>query len=485
MLASGDGPLGAGAVPTVALGALLVLLCVAGLLVVRRHRDQERRLRHDPLTGLGNRVLLTDVARTALDELDDLDGDGSRGPALLLLDLDGFKDVNDTLGHAAGDVLLAQVGERLAAAAGDDGPVVRLGGDEFAVLVPRTVSTQQATMLAKKLIAALGAGGFVTQGVELDVRASIGIAMAPGAGRELGELLRHADTAMYEAKRTRSGVCCFTPELSPETTDGLATLSLLRGAMDSGELTLLYQPVIEARTGQTRGYEALLRWQHPTRGLLLPAEFIPLAERTNLIRPLTRWVMLTAVRQAAAWREDGMTHWISVNVSASMLEEGLLGIVEEALARGRWPASHLVLEITETAIAQNPAQARAVVSALRARGVQVSVDDFGAGFTGLGQLRELHVHQLKIDRQFVTGLGQERVDEAIVASIIDLGHRLGLAVVAEGVETGVVAERLAELGCDELQGYHVAYPLRAEEVPAWAASRDQSLQSSTSARSSV
>ena len=484
MLAWGEGLLGTGAVLVVVVAAVLVVLCVAVLFGARRHRDQERRLRRDPLTGLGNRVLLAEVARGALESVRDLDGDGTRGPALLLLDLDGFKDVNDTLGHAAGDLLLAQVGQRLAAAAGDDGTVVRLGGDEFGVMVPRPVSTQQATLLAKKLIASLGAGGFTTQGVELDVRASIGIAMAPAAGRELSELLRRADTAMYEAKRTRSGVCCFTPEMSPETTDGLATLSHLRGAMDSGELTLLYQPVIEARSREVRGYEALLRWQHPTRGLLLPAEFVPLAERTNLIRPLTRWVVLNAVRQAAAWREDGTAGWISVNVSASMLEEGLLGIVEEALARSRWPASLLVLEITETAIAQNPAQARAVVSALRARGVQVSVDDFGAGFTGLGQLRELHVHQLKIDRQFVTGLGQERVDEAIVSSIIDLGHRLGLAVVAEGVETELVAARLTELGCDELQGFHVAYPLRADDVPEWMGSRDQSLQSNTSARSS-
>ena len=349
--------------------------------------------------------------------------------------------------------------------------VARLGGDEFAVLVPRTVGVQQATLLAKKLLAALGAGGFTAGGVELDVRGSIGIAMAPSAGRELSDLLRHADTAMYEAKRTRSGVCCFTPDLSPETTDGLATLSLLRGAMDTGELRLLYQPVVEARSGDVRGYEALLRWEHPTRGLLLPAEFVPLAERTNLIRPLTRWVVLTAVRQASTWRREGVPGWIGVNISASMLEEGLLGIVEEALALSRWPASMLVLEVTETAIAQNRAHARSVVSSLRARGVQVSVDDFGAGFTGLGQLRELHVHQLKIDRQFVTGLGQEAVDEAIVSSIIDLGHRLGLAVVAEGVESELIAGRLADLGCDELQGHHVGHPLRPEEVLPWMSSR--------------
>lgn len=449
---------------------VLVALILLATLLNRRHRDQEHRLRRDPLTGLGNRVLLREAAALTLRGLSDLDGDGSRGPALLLIDLDGFKDVNDTLGHAAGDALLTQVADRLRTAVGEEGVVVRLGGDEFAVLVPRTVSPQQATLLGKKLLAALGAGGFEADQIELDVRASVGVALAPSAGRELTDLLRHADTAMYEAKRTRSGVCCFTPDLSPETTDGLATLSLLRGAMDTGQLAVYYQPLIEARTGRIRGFEALLRWNHPSRGLLLPAEFIPLAERTNLIRPLTRWVVLTAVRQAADWRGAGLQASISVNISGTMLEEGLLGIVEEALVRSSWPAELLVLEITESAISQDPVQARAVVAALRARGVQVSVDDFGAGFTGLGQLRELHVHQLKIDRSFVSGLGHAGVDEAIISSIIDLGHRLGLQVVAEGVETGLAARRLAELGCDELQGFLFAHPLRAADVPAWTTS---------------
>ncbi|MFP5334835.1 MAG: putative bifunctional diguanylate cyclase/phosphodiesterase [Actinomycetes bacterium] len=445
-----------------------VLLAVLGFLVIRHQREHARRARVDPLTGLGNRLVL---AQEAERELNGLDPDDDRGPALMVLDLDGFKDVNDTLGHVAGDAVLAQVAARLADVTADHARVVRLGGDEFAVLVPGTASAAQATVLAKRLLAGLGAGGFVAGGVDLDVRASIGIALAPQAGRDLSDLLRHADSAMYEAKRSRSGVCCFTPDLSPDSTDGLATLARLRGAMESGELTLVYQPLVAASTGDLSACEALLRWQHPTRGVLLPSEFVPLAERTSLVRPLTRWVLLTALREASRWRAEGLLTVMSVNVSATMLEPGLLGIVEEALALNRWPPELLVLEVTETAIAQNPEEARAVAAALDARGVQVSVDDFGAGFTGLGQLRGLHVQQLKIDRQFITDLTRGRVDEAIVASIIELGHRLGLDVVAEGVEDPAVASLLTELGCDNLQGYWFSRPMPGSQVVRWNAGR--------------
>jgi diguanylate cyclase (GGDEF)-like protein len=449
---------------------VLVGLAVLAVLLLRHHRQQGRRARLDPLTGLGNRMILAEAAERALSRLGGADGDGRHGPAVLLLDLDGFKEVNDTLGHAAGDAVLVQVADRLRAAQ-EDALVVRLGGDEFAIFIERSVSAAQATLLAKKLLAALGAGGFTAGGIDLDVTGSIGVAVAPAAGRALAELLHHADTAMYEAKRSRAGVCIFTPRLSPDSTDGLATLALLRRAMETGELMLRYQPLVDARSQQGVGYEALLRWQHPSRGLLLPAEFLPLAERTSLIRPLTRWVMLTAIKQAASWRAEGLDTAISVNVSAAVLEPGLLGIVEEALALNRWPAARLVLEVTESAIAQNVDEARSVVTALFERGVQVAVDDFGAGFTGFGQLRGLPVHQLKVDRQFVGGLGRDPVDEAIVASITDLGHRLGLRVVAEGVEDVQTAARLVELGCDELQGYLFAVPMPGPDVPAWAARR--------------
>ncbi|SDQ06050.1 bifunctional diguanylate cyclase/phosphodiesterase [Quadrisphaera sp. DSM 44207] len=465
---------------TVATAAAAALVLVAPLLavMVRQHRRHARAARTDPLTGLGNRTLLAQAAERVLGGLAgpgspaDPHGDGTRGPAVLLLDLDGFKDVNDTLGHHAGDELLTQVARRLEAVAGADAVVTRLGGDEFAVLLTAPVTTSQAVLHAKRLLAALGAGGFTARDIDLDIAGSIGVAVAPGAGRTVGDLLRRADQAMYEAKRSRAGVCAATAALVPETADGLTTLALLRGAMEHGQLSLVYQPVVEAGTGQLVGFEALLRWQHPTRGVLLPAEFLPLAERTSLIRPLTRWVLLTAVRQAADWRRAGLDTSIAVNVSASVLEPGLLGIVEEALALNSWPAEQLVLEVTESALAADAQEAREVILALSARGLPVSIDDFGAGYTSLGQLRGLPVRQLKIDRQFVTCMLEAPDDAAITASIIDLGHRLGLRVVAEGVESPGTTDRLRDLGCDHLQGFSISRPVSAAAaLEAWRSAR--------------
>jgi diguanylate cyclase (GGDEF)-like protein len=449
-----------------ALTAVLVGVIAVGAYLMRRDRERNRLARRDPLTGLGNRTELGEVAAKILADLDVEDGDGSRGPVLMIVDLDGFKDVNDILGHAAGDAVLVQVAAQLRAASGPDATVSRLGGDEFAILLAGSHSTAQATMHAKKLLVGLGAGGFSTQGVSLDVRASIGVAIAPQHGRDLTTLLRHADVAMYDAKRHRDGVRVFCPDLDPESTDRLGTVALLRGAMDSGQLHLRYQPLVDAATGQLSGFEALLRWDHPTRGLLLPAEFIPLVERTSLIHPLTRWVLLTAVKQAATWRSEGLDVTIAVNISAVTLEHGLIGIVEEALALSRWPADRLVLEVTESAITLQPEIARVVVGQLREMDVQVAVDDFGAGFTSLSLLGGMAVHQLKIDRLFIERLGEIEHD-AIVTSIIELGHRLGLVVVAEGVETERSAARLQQLGCDELQGFLYARPMPAEDVVSW------------------
>jgi EAL domain-containing protein (putative c-di-GMP-specific phosphodiesterase class I) len=304
--------------------------------------------------------------------------------------------------------------------------------------------------------------------VSLDVRASIGVTVAPRDGRTLAELLQHADVAMYQAKRERSGVATYDAALDDHSTDRLETLSHLREAMLEDQLHVRYQPVLSARDHRLTGFEALLRWDHPERGLLLPAEFVPIAERTSLIHALTRWVLLTAVRDASRWRQDGLEASVAVNISPVSLEYGLLGIVEEALALHRWPAELLVLEITENAVTENPDQARSIVGALRERGVQVSVDDFGAGFTSLSQLRGLPVHQLKIDRQFITALESSPDDDAVVTAIIDLGHRLGLTIVAEGVETEAAARRLRQLRCDDLQGFWFARPMVAGDVLRWA-----------------
>ncbi len=448
------------------LAAVLAAVLVGlGLVIghLARHRGSAHRAaRTDALTGLANRLALEEGATA---ELDAVHGEPRGGPALLLLDLDGFKDVNDTLGHAAGDTVLVQVAQRLRTAIREGDLVARLGGDEFAVLACAPIDEASATMLGKTVLAALGSGGF-TAGpeVDMDIGASVGIATAPSSGGDIGELLRHADLAMYQAKRTRAGVCHFQPEESVAPTEGhdkLTTLSLMRGAMEHDELVLHYQPVVDARRGSLVGVEVLLRWNHPTRGLLLPGEFLPAAERTSLIRPLTRWVLLGATRQGARWREEGQDVTLAVNISPGVLEPGLLGILDEALARSRFPADRLVLEITESAVANSTDEARSVVAALRARGCAIAVDDFGAGFTGLHQLRDLPLTHLKVDRQFVTGMLSRPADEAITATLIDLAHRLGAVAVAEGVEDAATAHRLVELGCDHLQGYWVGRPVPA------------------------
>ena len=438
------------------------------VLLVVRDRERERVARRDPLTQLGNRTLLAEAAEQVLGDLDDLDGNGSHGPALLLVDLDGFKDVNDTLGHVAGDEVLVEVAHQLVAAAGSDSLVTRLGGDEFAILIRGPINMSGASVRAKRILGALTLNEFRTRGVSIDIRASIGVTVAPQDGRTLSDLMQHADVAMYQAKRSRSGVATYDPAYDDHSTDRLETLAHLREAMLDDQLHVRYQPVIRASGHALAGFEALLRWEHPERGLLLPAEFIPIAERTSLIHALTRWVLLTAVRDASRWRSQGLEASIAVNISPVSLEFGLLGIVEEVLALHRWPAELLVLEITESAVTDNPDTARAVVEALRDRGIQVSVDDFGAGYTSLSQLRGLPVHQLKIDRQFITALERSPNDDAVVTSIIELGHRLGLTIVAEGVETEATASRLSEMDCDDLQGFWFARPMVAAEVLEWA-----------------
>jgi diguanylate cyclase len=439
---------------------VVVASVLLGVLVRQRDRAREDLVRTDPLTGLGNRRALLDTAGPLLA--------AGRGLGLLLLDLDGFKDVNDTLGHAAGDEVLVQVAHVLAGTVGERGPVTRLGGDEFAVLVPDPGPHEDLEVLAKRLLAALAVGSFHAGVVSIDLQGSIGIAVSGVDGNSLGELLQHADIAMYAAKRARAGVLRYDAATDPHSGGGLELLGQLRAAMDDEQLELHYQPKVSGDGSRLLGFEALVRWNHPARGFLVPADFLPFVERTNLIHPLTRWVLITALRQAATWRAQGVRTTMAVNVSAATLDAGLLGVVEEALALTRWAPGDLVLEITETAIVNDPEGARATVAKLRERGVRVSVDDFGAGSTSLGHLRGLPVHELKIDRQFVSELVAHPEDEVIVSSVIALAHRLGLVVVAEGVETGAAADRLCALGCDELQGFFFARPLPAEKALAWA-----------------
>ena len=448
--------------------ALLLVVggALAALTLLLRRRElaraelvRTRRARTDALTGLGNRLALTEAAAPLLDAGVEV--------GLLLLDLDGFREVNGTLGHDAGDELLVQVADALRATTSPGTTITRTGGDEFAVLAPAPVSAVAVDVLGRRLLAALSMGSFTAAGLQVDLQGSIGTTRSPADGTTPGELLQHADVALHAAKQRRVGLLPYDRADDPHSRTSLELLGQLRTALAEGELLLHYQPKVSADGARLLGFEALLRWEHPERGLLPPAAFLPLAERTNLVHTLTRWVLLTALQQASRWRAQGLRVSMSVNVSAVSLEPGLLGIVEEALALTRWDAADLVLEITETAIIADGVRARTTIDALHARGVRVSVDDFGAGFTSLAHLRGLAVHELKIDRLFITDLTACPDDDVIVSAVIELGHRLGLVVVAEGVETSATARRLAALGCDELQGYWFTPPLPPAQALAW------------------
>lgn len=447
----------------------LVLAVVVALLTLRRRlRAREHQARHDALTGLLNRAaLLEDHAAL-------LQARSAARPrsALLIIDLDRFKTINDTLGHAAGDLLLAQVGRTLRGSVRSGDLVARLGGDEFAVVLRDLGPGQDAAPLAFHLLATLRAASFTVESVTLAVDASIGVAVSPEHGRTVEELLQHADVAMYESKSTHRGVTTYDPACDHYDVGQLGALVELREALDGGQLVLHFQPQLDLSSGAVVGAEALVRWNHPTRGLLLPQAFIPLAEPTGLIHPLTEWVLRAAVGQAVRWRGQGHGLRVAVNISPrSLLEGDLPGTVRRALAEGDLAAHRLELEITETAVMGDPERAAAVLTQLRAMGVGVAIDDFGVGQSSLAYLRRLPVTVLKLDRSIITHLLERPEDEAVTDAIIGLGHRLGLQVVAEGVETAGVQSRLTTLGCDTAQGYGISRPLPADVFDTWLAER--------------
>jgi diguanylate cyclase (GGDEF)-like protein len=434
----------------------------------RRLRRQsalnEQLATHDPLTGLPNRSLLKDRVHQALAAT----GRTGRCPALLLLDLDRFKEINDTLGHHHGDLLLQQVGDRLRGALRTSDTVARLGGDEFVVLLPDVPSSEAALGTAEKLLAALNQP-FVLDDVTLDVEASFGLAVYPDHGDTFDSLLQHADVAMYTAKESHAGVCLYEPNQDVNSPRRLALLGELRQAIaDENQLTLHYQPKVQVATGEVAGVEALLRWQHPRHGLLGPMEFIPAAERTGLIRPLTLKVLDTALTQIRRWTEAGIELNIAVNVSTRcLLDSDFPDQVERLLAAAAVPAERLELEITESTIMSDPEQAMQVLTRLADLGIALAIDDFGTGYSSLSYLKQLPVHQLKIDRSFIMDMQLGASDEAIVRSSVDLARNLGLDVVAEGVETEQTWQHLADLGCDEAQGYYFSRPMPAGDLPTW------------------
>ena len=433
----------------------------------RLHRQMleiEHQALHDDLTGLPNRAFFRDSAEQAFAEAREL---GS-GVAVLLIDLDRFKEINDTLGHESGDRLLAELGGRLQEILRGTDTVARLGGDEFAVLAPGQHDAQTASIVADRIRRGLD-DPFVVAGLTLEVEASIGIALFPDHGDDVETIMRHADVAMYVSKEAHAPRV-YTPEQDHYSPDRLALVGELRRALEHKELVLNYQPQLALPGGEAQSVEALVRWQHPEHGLLAPDQFLPLAEHTGLIRPLTRYIIDAALRQTRAWRDEGRDIAVAVNLSArDLLDISLPDEVRDLLIKWRIDAHRLELEVTESTLLTDPARAGLVLDRLSALGVTIAIDDFGTGYSSLNYLKRLPVDVLKIDRSFVQNLAASEHDAVIVRSTIDLGHNLGLRVVAEGVESQEIWDRLAALGCDTAQGYFISRPIDAAAMAEWLA----------------
>jgi|tagenome__1003787_1003787.scaffolds.fasta_scaffold20961750_2 diguanylate cyclase (GGDEF)-like protein len=443
-------------------GAALILL----LFALSSFRTYERRLRDaalsDELTGLPNRALFRDRVRQAVLQSR---RDGGLA-ATLIVDLDRFKEVNDTLGHDKGDRLLTEVGERLSETLRDGDTVARFGGDVFGVLLPRIEDSGQAAEVAHRIAEAMQAP-FVLGGVAIQVDMSIGISLSPPDGEDADTLIQRADVAMYEAKKGNAGYAFYTAERDPYSARRLAMVAELRAAIDDRSLDVHYQPKIDLATSEVTGVEALVRWEHPELGPVAPVEFIPLAEQTGLIKPLTVAVLEAALVQAARWRDAGMTLPVSVNLSArNLVDPQLPGEVEALLSRFGVPPSLLEIEITESSIMSDPVRALEVLTRLDQMGVRLSIDDFGTGYSSLAYLKRLPVDELKIDRGFVSNMTRDRADAFIVRCAVDLGRNLGLTIVAEGVEDAETVEALRELGCTHAQGFHFSRPGPAPELTA-------------------
>jgi len=444
--------------------AALLTIAVAGASLRSYQAALRRAALHDRLTGLPNRTLLTDRLEQALRA-------ARRSPdcvAVMIIDLDRFQEVNDTLGHHHGDLLLRQVSQRLASIVHSIDTVARLGGDEFAVIMPSGTDAGAAQLVADRILAALH-DSFLVDGVTLDVEASIGVAIGPVHGRQAAELLRHADAAMHVAKELKTGCVFYDPSRDDHAPTRLALLGDLRRALDSDQqLVLNYQPQVDLELGRPVGVEALVRWDHPVRGMVSPDEFIPVAETTALIQPLTVRVLELALAQARAWIADGIRLPVAVNLSARcLLDTAFPDTVSGLLARYRLPASVLRLEITETAIMADSARALSTLRALHETSIRLSIDDFGTGYSSMAYLKQLPVDELKVDRSFVKGMTTDARDAVLVRSAIDLGHNLGLAVVAEGVENQDTLAALRDLGCDIAQGYHIGRPMPADRLRDW------------------
>ena len=438
--------------------------------LMRQAEINEYQALHDPLTGLPNRILFTDRIGHAIQQ-------AQRQKAKLavaLIDLDRFKEINDSLGHSAGDQVLISVGERMASVLRASDTVARLGGDEFGLVLSELSDADALLPVLERLQAALEEPIHV-QSLPIGIEASIGIAMYPDHGEDAQTLIQRADVAMYEAKRDGFNYVFYDDSAHDYDVTSLTLVADLRRAISEHELVLYYQPKAALESGVVTSVEALIRWIHPERGLVLPDSFIPLAQETSLIGPLTLYVIEEALRQSRAWREQGLELQVAVNLSTrNLLDRSFPDQVAQLLKRWEVDADALELEVTESSMLANPTRAKAVLDELSALGIRLSIDDFGTGYSSLSYLRQLPVDEIKIDRSFVMGMAAEAGDAVIVRSTVDLGRNLGLEVVAEGVETIEHWECLRELGCTIAQGYFLSRPVPADELSDWLRTRTSS-----------
>ena len=425
-----------------------------------------RQALHDPLTGLPNRAMLLERLRSGIEAADR----SSSSLALLVMDLNQFKDVNDALGHDHGDRLLMEMSRRLQRVLRDADTIVRLGGDEFAVLLTDDADVDRATKVAATVHESLERP-FQLGGIDVQTSVSLGVTVYPDHGGTADQLVQHADVAMYQAKRGGGATCVYDPGSDQSSVRRLALLGELRRAIAEDQLELHFQPSLDLRSGTVGSVEALVRWRHPDHGMVPPIEFVELAEISGLIDELTRWVVTAGVTQAHRWSEAGLAIRVAVNLSVrNLADPELVPWMGELLRRDGVAPALLKLEVTESQLMDDPGVAMDVLAQLRGMGSSTSIDDFGTGYSSLAYLKHLPVDELKIDRSFVAAMLEGRSDEVIVRSTIDLAHNLGLEVVAEGVEDGATLRRLAELGCDRAQGYFIARPMPGEDCTAWLSS---------------
>ena len=447
------------------LGAVHTIGSQIGQFMARKTAEQNLRFfaSHDSLTGLSNRTMFNDRLHQALAQAARFE----RSLALLFIDLDGFKLVNDTLGHAIGDVLLAELANRLRATLREGDVIGRMGGDEFVVLIEEFTEAGQVAEVAKKLLDTVGRP-FSLQGRECQVTASLGISIYPDDGKDADTLIKNADMAMYLVKQQgKNSFRFYSPQMNVHLTERLSLESGLRRAIELGELLLLYQPRVGVRDGQVGGVEALMRWQHPTQGMIGPSEFIPVAEDAGLIAAIGEWALHSACRQARAWRDQGLPLLrVAVNLSQKQfLQESLIQIVREALHRAALEAGRLELEITEEMVIRSPERAMRLLAQLKEVGVRVVVDGFGTGYSSLSFLRRLPIDSVKIDRSLIGELPRSADATALTRGVVAMAHSLGLMVIAEGVETREQWEFLRQQGCDEMQGNYFSAPIAPEIVP--------------------